>query len=261
MTMRDEDDAFDNCEDWSEATFIRRFATMPSMRGPRPYASQQSTSASLIFDLAIQGKVADIQRVISQPRQPGQTMALDMPQLFSTIGLLEETWKARAISFGEAIRGLFTIREVVQNLERGRIVDPSKMHFFGAGLMGVADGEAHDFGLQIAAEKLYVSGWRTEVDVKGGFDWMIARARAQYFDFAGVSVGCDESLACLADRIGELRDVSRNRAIYVIVGGAVFAYSDNCFDFLGADCVARTADEATSYLNGRLKVTRFSRSH
>jgi urate oxidase len=47
----------------------------------------------------------------------------------------------------------------------------------------------------------------------------------------------------------------------VILGGAVFAYSDQSFDFLGADHVAKTTDDAVRYLNTRVKVTGAFLSH
>lgn len=259
--MRDEDESFDNCDGWTEANFIRRFADLPQARNISPARMHGEFSPSVIFELATHGRVAELQRAIARPGDSGDTLTLTMPELFSTIGLLEESWKARQISFGEAIRGLFTIRTVVQNIESGRTIDASTMHFLGHGLIGVVDGETHDFGAQIVAEKLYVSGWRTEVNVKSGLQWLINRARVEHLDFVGISVGCDESLAGLADRITELRESSMNPAIYVIVGGAVFAYSRSGFDFLGADHIAGTADDAINYLNARLRFSRASRRH
>lgn len=260
--MRDEDKPIDDCDGWTEASFIRRFSSFTRTADIGRATAPATLSPSLIFDLATHGKVADLQNALT--RESGareQTLPRSMPELFSTIALLESSWKERRITFGEAIRGLFTIREVVQNLETGRTPDVSAMHFFGAGLVGVADGEQHDFGPQIVAEKLYVSGWRTDVNVKAGFQWLIDRARAERLDFVGVSVGCDESLAGLADRICELRETSLNPSICVIAGGAVFAYSTYHFDFLGADCVARTADDAIGFLNARVRAVGATRSH
>lgn len=261
--MRDEEDSFDNCDSWTEASFIRRFAQLPQARDFASAQTQSEFSPSRVFELATHGRVAEIQRAIGHPGQhdAGDTLTLGMPELFATIARLEESWKAHKISFGEAIRGLFTIREVIQNIESGRTVDASAMHFLGSGLVGLADGEVHDFGAQIAAEKLYVSGWRTEMSVKGGMQRLIERVRLEHFDFIGISIGCDESLSGLADRIAELREASLNRAIYIIVGGAIFAYSKKGFDFLGADHIAGAADDAIDYLNTRLRFTRASRSH
>lgn len=260
--MRDEDKPIDDCEGWTEASFIRRFSSIPLPAAMAREGAAAALSPSMIFDLATHGKVADLQLALT--RGPGareRTLPHSMPDLFSTIALLESSWKARRITFGEAIRGLFTIREVVQNLETGRTPDACAMHFFGAGLVGVADGEQHDFGPQIVAEKLYVGGWRTEVNVKAGFGWLVDRARTERFDFVGVSVGCDESLAGLADRISELRETSLNPSICVIAGGAVFAYSTYHFDFLGADCIARTADDAIGFLNARVRAVGATSSH
>ncbi|MFN3889348.1 MAG: hypothetical protein ACK4MV_03045 [Beijerinckiaceae bacterium] len=260
--MRDEDAPFDDCDGWTEASFIRRFSAFSKTLDTGAATDSSRRSTSFIFDLATHGRVADLQRALTRESGAGaKALPSNMPELFSTIGLLENSWKGRRITFGEAIRGLFTIREVVQNLESGRTVDPSRMHFFGSGLIGVADGEQHDFGPQIVAEKLYVSGWRTEVNVRGGAHWLLERSRAEPLDFVGISVGCDESLSGLADLICELRERARNRTMNVIVGGAVFAYSTDSFGFLGADCIARTADDAISFLNARVRSSGMSRSH
>lgn len=260
--MRDEDKPIDDCADWTEATFFQRFSAVPLPEGATRDGANATLATSRIFELARNGRVADLQRVLTiESEQREQALPRSMPELFSTIALLESSWKARRITFGEAIRGLFTIREVVQNLETGRVPDASAMHFFGAGAIGVMDGEMHDFAPQIVAEKLYVSGWRTEVNVKGGFQWLAERVRLSQLDFVGVSIGSDESLGGLADRIAELRETSRNKSITVIVGGAVFATSNYHFDFLGADCVARKADDAIDHLHARMSSVGATRRH
>lgn len=267
--MRDGDDSFDDCEGWTEASFIRRLSQLPptaqryreSARGSSAFHSPASPAQ--IFNLATQGRVADLQLTLMNEGAPagGEVWPRTMPNLFSTVGLLEERWQSREITFAEAIRGLFTIREVVKNLESGRALEAGSLHFFGSGLIGLAEGEQHVFGAQIVAEKLYVDGWRTEVNVKPGLEWMIGRVRQEFVHFIGVSVGSDEALTGLADQISMLRDVSRNRSIDVVLGGAVFAYSSADFDFLGADYVARTAEDAIRFLNTRLKITGSSLCH
>jgi hypothetical protein len=266
--MRDGDDSFDDCEGWTEAAFIRRLSELPgaahgrSAPGPGAALAGSPLSRTLIFKLATEGRVADLQHALTHDGAAGgEAWPRTMPDLFSTIGLLEARWQDREITFAEAIRGLFTIREVVRNLEAGRVLEVGSQHFFGSGLIGLADGERHVFGAQIVAEKLYVDGWRTEVNLKPGLEWMIGRLRQEYFHFVGISVGSDEQLCGLADQISLLRDVSVNRSIDVVLGGAVFAYSSGDFDFLGADCVARTADDAIRFLNTRLKITGSSLCH
>ena len=252
--MRDADENFDNCEGWTEASFIHRLAQLSNEGGRLPgEARSAAASPAVIFRLATNGLVTDLQNVLLGRAGAGGGEALSraMPDLFSTVGMLEDSWKSRDITFSEAIRGLFTIREVVRNLESGRATAASAMHFFGSGLVGVVDGEEHQFGAQIAAEKLFVSGWRTDVNVRSGIEWIIERASREHFHFAGISVGSDEALAGLADRISELRDVSMNRSIDVILGGAVFAYSKSSFEFLGADHIARTVDDAIIFLKAR----------
>lgn len=250
--MRDADENFDNCEGWTEASFIHRLAQLsPAVGRPAGVAGTAAVSPAVIFRLATNGLVTDLQNVLCGRAGGGEALSRAMPDLFSTVGMLEDSWKSRDITFSQAIRGLFTIREVVRNLESGRASAASAMHFFGSGLVGVVDGEEHQFGAQIAAEKLFVSGWRTEVNVRSGIEWIIERASREHFHFAGVSVGSDEALAGLADRISELRDVSVNRSIDVILGGAVFAYSKSSFEFLGADHIARTVDDAIIFLKAR----------
>ncbi len=134
LRMRDEEDSFDNCDSWTEASFIRRFAQLPQAREFPREQMRSEFSPSRVFELATHGRVADLHRAIAHPgvRDGGETLTLAMPELFSTIACLEESWKAQKISFGEAIRGLFTIREVIQNIETGRTVDASAMHFSAA---------------------------------------------------------------------------------------------------------------------------------
>jgi MerR family transcriptional regulator, light-induced transcriptional regulator len=102
-------------------------------------------------------------------------------------------------------------------------------------LLTQPDSEQHMFGLSMVAEFFRRDGWDVLGGVAGvGID-ATAWARRDWFDAVGFSIGSELSLPWLRDTIAQVRKVSRNRAVVVLVGGPIFSLHPAWAADVGAD--------------------------
>jgi methanogenic corrinoid protein MtbC1 len=112
-------------------------------------------------------------------------------------------------------------------------------------------GETHLLGLSIVASFFREAGWDVTTAVPGPDLDPLDLIRSDWFDVVGLSLSCDTLLPALAMRISDVRRVSRNREVRVLVGGPYFARTGGEAGIVGADacasdgCLAPAAAEAS----------------
>src|SRR4051812_20409857 len=81
---------------------------------------------------------------------------------------------------------------------------------------------------------------------RSGSTWqeLVGTVRNHWFAVVGLSVSCDSRLDVLASCIHAIRRASRNRAIGVLVGGAVFVEHPELARRIGADATALDGRQA-----------------
>ncbi len=123
-------------------------------------------------------------------------------------------------------------------------------------LLATPAGEQHIFGLSIAAEMFRAAGWFAAIEPGSAQSTTQRALREKAFDVLGFSATGRVSIAGLAEEIRNLRAVSQNQDIRVIVGGHfVFEHADissghkdleRLADKIGADLVLACASDAPS---------------
>jgi methanogenic corrinoid protein MtbC1 len=100
------------------------------------------------------------------------------------------------------------------------------------------DAEQHIFGLAMVAEFFRREGWDVLGGVAGvGID-ATAWVRRDWFDAVGFSIGSELSLPWLRNTVADVRRVSRNPAVVVLVGGPLFTLNPGWAGEVGADATA-----------------------
>jgi methanogenic corrinoid protein MtbC1 len=123
-------------------------------------------------------------------------------------------------------------------------------------LLTQPDSEQHMFGLSMVAEFFRRDGWDVLGGVAGvGID-ATAWTRRDWFDVVGFSIGSELGLPWLRETISEVRRLSRNRAIVVLVGGPIFSLHPQWAADVGADATTdgRSAPQiAETMVNSRVQ--------
>lgn len=105
-------------------------------------------------------------------------------------------------------------------------------------LLSQPDDETHMFGLSVVAEFFRRDGWDVVGGVAGtGID-PAQRARSEWFDVVGLSIGSELKLPWLSERIMAIRQASCNPDLVVMVGGPVFSADPSRAQQVGADLTA-----------------------
>jgi hypothetical protein len=166
---------------------------------------------------------------------------------------LEARWAHDSIGFADLSLAFFLLRHLID--QTGLPAPAPTPGRQGAGatgglriLVALAPGETHCFGARILAGELAAQGWSVTLDLDALSDGLRARIAEQRFDVLALSVGHDAALHGLADLIADLRHLSAQGDLSVVLGGAALAEPHAQYAFLGADRVALSAAEATTWI-------------
>lgn len=108
-------------------------------------------------------------------------------------------------------------------------------------LLATPQGEQHVFGLAMLAEFFRREGWEVVGGTAESDDRQADLLRDEWFDVLGLSVGSELRLPWLRGHIAQLRSVSRNRGLVVMVGGPIFTLNPHWVYEVGADATADAA--------------------
>lgn len=123
----------------------------------------------------------------------------------------------------------------------------------GKVLLSCADGEQHLLGLLIAAEFFARDEWEVLLGPPVSPRHPLAEVQRDHIDVVGFSIGSERRLTDMAALITELRAVSRNPHIKVIVGGPCFEQQPEAWRAIGADGVSLDARAAPALARGFLR--------
>jgi len=165
---------------------------------------------------------------------------------------LGEFWEDDRVSFADVTIGLGRLQHVVRELSlHSQNELPSSVG--RSALFAAAPGEQHTFGLVIIEEFFRRSGWRTWAELSGSLAEVVSAVQAHDFDLFGMSASSDERLDQIAPMIMQVRKVSRNRDITVMVGGRLFVEGPELVAKVGADAMATDARQAVLGAEGAVR--------
>jgi len=164
---------------------------------------------------------------------------------------LGEYWDEDSTSFADVTIGLGRLQQVVRALGLS-IPDGNADRAAPSALFAPAPGEQHTFGLFIVEDTFRRSGWRTWVETSARRQDLIDAARAHWFDMFGLSASRDARSADIAELISIIKFSSRNRDLFILVGGRLFIEHPELVAEVGADSTATSGEGALLIVNEAL---------
>ncbi len=155
-------------------------------------------------------------------------------------------WEQDACDFVDVTMGLWRLQEVVHEIS-ARIpgvaegIGGERRAFFAA-----PPGSQHGFGTLMVEEFFRRSGWSTWGGQFATRQDMEAQVGSRWFDIIGLTISTQSELEALPALIAALKAASRNRAVFVMVGGWVFNQAPALAAEVGADCTAADARAAVA---------------
>ncbi len=201
---------------------------------------------------ADEGAAAARVRALLAGGSTAEAIMLDL--LSPTARQMGDLWDQDVCDFVAVTVALGRIQRSVHELSgvrafRGTGVDRPMV---GKVLLACAEGDQHLLGLLIAAEFFARDEWEVVLGPPVSQRQPAAEVQHDHFDIVGFSVGSDRRLDELAATIAELRRVSSNPAIKVIVGGPWIDQQPDCWQQIGADAASTDAREAPRVARGLL---------
>lgn len=157
---------------------------------------------------------------------------------------LGELWDADIISFAEVTIGLGRLHKLVHHFSSldGELNSAGGRHNI---ILASAPEEQHAFGVLLVSKIFEMEGWLVTggPDLHTGTD-LVSLVRESWFDIIGLSASSKTLAESLKADIAKMRKASLNPDVFVIVGGAGFANDPGLIEAIGADDVAKNADDA-----------------
>lgn len=170
--------------------------------------------------------------------------AIYVELLAPTARLLGEMWKADLCCFTDVTIGMSRLQQIVHELspeferETAQAFDGRRI------LLMTMPGEQHTLGLMIVEEYFRRYGWDCCSSAPKDIRDMSRLARSQHFDVIGISVAWGALMDGIASAIQSIRRNSVNKAVVVMVGGAVFLENPQLVSRVGADGMAEDGRHA-----------------
>lgn len=219
-----------------ETEVIPRLVRQHRLPGSVEAASPSAADVQAMVHALVDDSEERISALVQQLRQRGVPVSsLFLDLLTPAARGLGELWDQDRVDFATVTVSLGRLQRLLRQLSPDF---GNEVHHPRNGrrvLLTQPDTEQHMFGLSMVAEFFRRDGWDVLGGVAGvGIDAM-AWVRRDWFDAVGFSIGSEEGLPWLRDTITEVRRLSRNRSVVVLVGGPIFSMHPQWAADVGAD--------------------------
>ena len=167
---------------------------------------------------------------------PLESILLDL--LAPAARRLGTLWETDDVDFFAVSLGLARLQTIVRDLSTDAPDDDASRGLGGTVLLVPELGEQHTFGLQLVGEFFRRARWDVWMEQPDSAEDYLQLVGDEHFSVVGLAVGSESRLEHVASRIASTRRASRNRAVYVMVGGPIFLQKPELARQVGADATA-----------------------
>lgn len=223
---------------------------------PRPAVHLEPREVEAFCGLLRNGTDAELAAAVAAAHRRGMAVDAIFLELFAPAARhLGELWTADRCDFSTVTICLGRLQRLLREWSPafGTEVDhpPNGRRI----LLAQHPDEQHSFGLSMVAEFFRRAGWEVLGGVGGAVPDPSAQVSREWFDAVGFSIGSESRIAWLKERIAQLRKVTRNRAVVVLVGGPLFVMEPAWAESVGADAAGQDGGRAPALAEGLLSAT------
>jgi MerR family transcriptional regulator, light-induced transcriptional regulator len=170
------------------------------------------------------------------------TLCLDL--LAPAARRLGDMWDADECDFTQVTIALGRLHVVLRQLSADNRLMRATEHCGLTALFSPVTGEQHTFGLTMVCDIFRASGWAVWGHAPVRPEEVLDLVRQQAFDVVGFAIGGDRNIKALADLIRQVRAMSCQDDIRVLVGGPLLIARPQIAVLVGADGTAGDARQA-----------------
>lgn len=155
-------------------------------------------------------------------------------------------WETDRCNFSDVTIGMWTLQQALHSLSpvflRTCAVSKSPRRI----LLVSVPGEQHTMGLYMMSEFFRRAGWDVWCELPSDYQEVMCKARSEWFDVIGLSVGSEHKIEALTGAIVGLRKTSRNAQVSIMAGGPIMVSNPEFAITLGVDFTATDARQAVA---------------
>ncbi len=205
-----------------------------------------STHVATLAELAVENDPQSASRFVHALADAGATPRQVLLELLGPCAaLMGSWWCSDVFDFADVSIGICRLQQALH--DHVYMARPALRQGAPRILLAAPPESQHTFGAAIAAECFVHAGW--DAQFAPGLDWesLGGLLEDEKFDVLGVSLSCDAHVVQVASGIVELRRMSRNPRLGVMVGGPLASARDDLATRCNADGMATGAADAVEW--------------
>jgi MerR family transcriptional regulator, light-induced transcriptional regulator len=155
-------------------------------------------------------------------------------------------WESDRTDFSSVTIGMWKLQQAMHALSPTFLKDTLTIKSPRRILLASVPGEQHTMGLFMVSEFFRRGGWDVWSELPSNYEDIVGKARGEWFDLIGLSVGGDHKLEALTQAIAALRRASRNAEVLIMLGGPILVSNPEIAVAVGADFAAGDARHAVA---------------
>lgn len=157
---------------------------------------------------------------------------------------LGEMWENDTATFSDVTIGLGRMQTLLNRLSDSYRNEEEVRDDLASGLFVTPAGEMHSFGIRMVDELFRRAGWRTLCEPNSRINDVLAMVGNESFHLLGIGITSEAQVPFVKELIRQVRKVSHNRHILVLVGGSYIVGRPDLAASIGADFSASDGREA-----------------
>jgi methanogenic corrinoid protein MtbC1 len=201
-------------------------------------------------EIILVGRIDEAMAVVAALNVRGVSIEKIMLDLLAPVATrLGEMWEDDSVDFFSVTVSLGHLQQVLRHLSGNSQPAAIAGKPFHRALLSAAPGETHIFSLLLIDQFFRGDGWETWTLPGATSDELIDVVGREAFALVGLSVSCDVCVAELGQLIPEMRRVTKNKSLRIMIGGPIFRGRPQFALELGADGTA--GDGPTALIEAR----------
>ena len=218
----------------------------------REQNNSQATSKELgqnaIVDLAhilLTHEVDDVESILHAYLNSGMRLDEVYVDLMAPAARhLGAMWEDDTATFSDVTIGLGRMQTLLNRLSDTYRNEEDVRADLASGLFVTPAGEMHSFGIRMVDELFKRAGWRTLCEPNSRINDVLAIVGSESFHILGIGISSEAQVPFVKELIRQVRKVSHNRHILVLVGGSHIVGRPELAAIIGADFSASDGREA-----------------
>ncbi len=157
---------------------------------------------------------------------------------------LGSQWDDDRMDFSQVNLGLVRLHSIANEIRRtsksGQLVKGKAKNV----MIACAPGSMHMLGTTIVADFFRKEDWQVVVAISSSANELVQTVSNEWFDVLGLSLSIDQQLTGLADLIDQLKSLSLNLRMVVMLGGPIFSAKKLDANDFGANGICDNAKHA-----------------